>query len=406
MNIKRVWRLFLNITFLQKIIAYWLLILFFYLFSDFIGLFFLIFVFSYLFLSLWLYLKEKIDLLLLKLNFWDKKLLYFKKLISVNFVIFSLYIAFIVILSFTISDIIPEITKELWNSWTYINDINNTIRWILASIDLQFWLQDKLWIDIIDEYTKLFSKEIDVTSRLSSIANNLKSAWFIIFQIVLALILSFIFIVDRSKMYSFLWWIKESNFSFFYREYKTILEKVTKSFWLIFKAQSMIALVNAVLTSIWLVLIWAFFDWFPLIYTLAIIVFICWFIPVFWTFISSVPILIIAFTSVWWMSAAIACLFLILIVHAIEAYYLNPKIVSSFMELPMSLTFVILIISEHYLWIIWLIVWISMFYLILDLLKDTNNLITKSKNVLKSQDEVIDDTKYQLKNSVRMSRKI
>jgi predicted PurR-regulated permease PerM len=41
-------------------------------------------------------------------------------------------------------------------------------------------------------------------------------------------------------------------------------------------------------------------------------------------------------------------LLLIAIVHIIEAYYLNPKIVSSFLELPVSLTFIILIVSEHF----------------------------------------------------------
>jgi predicted PurR-regulated permease PerM len=39
---------------------------------------------------------------------------------------------------------------------------------------------------------------------------------------------------------------------------------------------------------------------------------------------------------------------LIFIIHFIEAYILNPKIVSSFLELPMSLTFIILIIGEHF----------------------------------------------------------
>jgi predicted PurR-regulated permease PerM len=38
---------------------------------------------------------------------------------------------------------------------------------------------------------------------------------------------------------------------------------------------------------------------------------------------------------------------LISIVHVIESYYLNPKIVSRFLEIPVSLTFVILIVSEH-----------------------------------------------------------
>lgn len=38
---------------------------------------------------------------------------------------------------------------------------------------------------------------------------------------------------------------------------------------------------------------------------------------------------------------------MIAIVHAVEAYYLNPKIVSSYVHFPVFITFIILLISEH-----------------------------------------------------------
>jgi predicted PurR-regulated permease PerM len=89
---------------------------------------------------------------------------------------------------------------------------------------------------------------------------------------------------------------------------------------------------------------------------------------------------------VWWINAWLFVLFLILIVHFIEAYYLNPKIVSGFMEMPMSMTFLILIISEHLMWVIWLIVWVSLFYFIKELLKDIDKITKKtSKKIAKKQ---------------------
>ena len=39
--------------------------------------------------------------------------------------------------------------------------------------------------------------------------------------------------------------------------------------------------------------------------------------------------------------------FMVIFTTAFEAYFLNPKIVSHLFELPVSLTFVILIVSEH-----------------------------------------------------------
>ncbi len=38
---------------------------------------------------------------------------------------------------------------------------------------------------------------------------------------------------------------------------------------------------------------------------------------------------------------------MIALVHAIEAYYLNPKIVSSYVHFPVFVTFLILLVSEH-----------------------------------------------------------
>ena len=70
----------------------------------------------------------------------------------------------------------------------------------------------------------------------------------IFFKAVLAMVLSFIFIVDRDKLATYLAGIKKSNFKFLYAEYAIIFEKVVKSFGLILRVQSMIALANTILT--------------------------------------------------------------------------------------------------------------------------------------------------------------
>jgi len=152
--------------------------------------------------------------------------------------------------------------------------------------------------------------------------------------------------MDRDKLNSYLANIKKSNFKFLHAEYAIIFEKVVKSFGLILRAQSMIAFANAILTVLGLIIISVFCgQLFPFLLTLGLIVFVFGFVPVLWVFISSIPILFIAY-STYGMSAAVAVIILILVVHAIEAYYLNPKIVSSYLELPVSMTFVILLVSE------------------------------------------------------------
>jgi predicted PurR-regulated permease PerM len=72
---------------------------------------------------------------------------------------------------------------------------------------------------------------------------------------LLSIILSFVFLIDRFKLKKYLLKVKKSSFNFLYKEYKTILEKIVKSFGLIFKAQAMIALANSILTIIGLIVI-------------------------------------------------------------------------------------------------------------------------------------------------------
>jgi predicted PurR-regulated permease PerM len=76
--------------------------------------------------------------------------------------------------------------------------------------------------------------------------------------------------------------------------------------------------------------------------TLGLIVFIFGFVPVVGVFLSSIPIMIVGYSATSTFTIVIAIILLITIIHFIEAYILNPRIVSNFLELPVSLTFVIL----------------------------------------------------------------
>jgi len=401
MFIKNLSRLFLNKIFLQKLVAYLLLILAFYLFRDFLWVFFLTFVFSYLFLTLWKFLKEKFDNFIEKIFREKKIILFVKKFFWLNIIIIFEYLIFFWILIFTLSDLLPKITKELTDLSRNLPFLSEQVSAVTSKLEEIRRLNTEIGWSITQVFS---SNDYEI---LLKVWERLKTAWFIFLQVFISLILSYIFIIDKDKLKKYLEWIKTSNFWFLYDEYKIVLEKIVRSFWLIFKAQSIIALVNAIITSIWLIIIWFIHTWwFPFIYAIAIIVFIFWFIPVFGTFISSIPILIIAFTIVWGYQAVIEVILLIAFVHAVEAYYLNPKIVSSFMELPVSLTFLILFISEHFFWFAWLIIWVSSFYLIIELLKDGDRLITKSKIALNNMREIKNETKKSIKNDIRVSRKV
>ena len=145
------------------------------------------------------------------------------------------------------------------------------------------------------------AKEIFSPTNFKSIGqfalNNITSGGLILLKFLLGLILSYIFIIERKKIETFLRKMRDGNFAFFYDEYAIIARKIGTGFGLIFRAQAIIALVNSMLTTIGLIII-SFMHTggnFPYIITLSLVVFIFGFIPVFGTIISGVPIIIIAY---------------------------------------------------------------------------------------------------------------
>lgn len=159
------------------------------------------------------------------------------------------------------------------------------------------------------------------------------------------------------------------------------------------------------LTTIGLLLI-SFFhggDTFPFIATLGITVFIFGFIPVLGFFISSAPILIIGF-NYGGLDVVAAILVMIAIIHAVEAYYLNPKIVSSYMEFPVFITFLVLLLSEHFFGFVGLLIGVPLFYIFLDSIKDFDLYVEKIKRISKTIDTAKTTTKEAIHKNIRLSR--
>lgn len=380
-KLHKIWNLIFSKSFAYKFIAYFLFVLFLIIFKNFIWIIILTFIFWYLFYSISKYFKTKIDYAFDKL-FKNKPNHILKKIFSLDVIIVIVYFLFIWVIGLIISRMIPKLIFELTHLpktfpfiAEYVNDILEKLREI-SKFNSELW--NTIW-EIINSNDFWIFKEVYERLRVFSI---------IFFKVMLSLFLSFIFLLDREKMWKYLWNIKKSNFSFLYTEYKIIFDKVIKSFWVIIKAQATIAFVNTILTTLWLILIWYLNgSWwhYPYLLTLSLIVFFAWFIPVLWTFISSVPILLVWYTAFGevWIRFFIEVVALISIIHFIEAYFLNPKIVSKILSLPISMTFVILIFSEELFWMAWLLLWISLFYFVLGLLSDIDKSIEKRKKVEK-----------------------
>lgn len=138
----------------------------------------------------------------------------------------------------------------------------------------------------------------------------------------------------------------------------------------VIEAQLIIAVVNCILTTISLWIL----D-FPQLGGLSIMIFVLGLIPVAGVIISLIPLTIIAY-SIGGMATVLYVGIAIMIIHGIEAYILNPNLMSSKTNLPVFYTFLVLIFSEHFFGVWGLIVGIPVFVFLLDVLE-----VTESKKV-------------------------
>ncbi len=107
-----------------------------------------------------------------------------------------------------------------------------------------------------------------------------------------------------------------------------------------FRAQIMISAVNTTLTAIGLQVLGI-----GAAVLLCTLVFICGLIPVLGVFISSVPIILMAINT-GGIPLGLWALVMIIIIHMVEAYILNPRIVSAVLNIHPVLTLIILYIAH------------------------------------------------------------
>jgi predicted PurR-regulated permease PerM len=180
-------------------------------------------------------------------------------------------------------------------------------------------------------------------------------------DILLALILSLFFLLEKNRIARFTHKFKASKLSSFYNEIEYFGIKFANSFGKVIEAQFVIALVNCILSSIALSIMG-----FPQVLGFAIMIFVLGLIPVAGVFISLVPLCLVAFNEGGFMMI-VYVLIMIAVLHAIEAYILNPKLMSSKTELPVFYTFMVLLIGEHFFGVWGLIIGIPVFMFVLDL---------------------------------------
>jgi predicted PurR-regulated permease PerM len=186
-------------------------------------------------------------------------------------------------------------------------------------------------------------------------------------QILIALLMSLFFLLEKPRLIEFTKKFKTSKVASIYAEIEFFSAKFVGTFGKVIEAQIIIAVVNCILTTIAL---WIF--GFPQLGGLSIMILFLGLIPVAGVIISLIPLVIIGY-SIGGIMTVLYVFIAIMIIHAIEAYILNPNLMSSKTNLPVFYTFLVLIFSEHFFGVWGLIIGIPVFVFILDVLEVTDN---------------------------------
>ena len=163
----------------------------------------------------------------------------------------------------------------------------------------------------------------------------------VITTIILSIIFSFLIVLDLTRVIQELKKFEATKLKDLYHELALPIVRFARVVGLAFEAQSMIAIANTVLTALGMLILGI-----KEIAFLSIIVFLCSFIPVLGVFISSVPIILVAFNG-GGLTRAFFAIILVIIIHFIEAYILNPRIYAEHMKINPVFVLIILFLGHH-----------------------------------------------------------
>ena len=178
--------------------------------------------------------------------------------------------------------------------------------------------------------THIFDTVQNIGRRLVAIAS----------AFLLALIFSFLIVLDLPSLTEHVRALEHTRLRFIYVEVAGRIYDFSHVLGQALEAQFLIALANSILTAIGMALIGLTNE----IAFLSMIVFLCSFIPVVGVFVSSIPICLIALQLLGLKSLFLAII-MIVVIHLIESYILNPRIYGSHLRINPVIVLIILTIA-------------------------------------------------------------
>lgn len=181
-------------------------------------------------------------------------------------------------------------------------------------------------------------------------------------QVFIAMMLSMFLILEKKKVLDFLARFKDSKLSGFYKYFSFYGVNFLNTFGKVMQAQIVIAIINSIISVLMLYILG-----FPNLATLWIMILILSLIPVAGVIVSLIPLSIIAF-KIGGLAKVVSVIIMIAVVHGLESYVLNPKLMSAKVELPIFFTFSILLVAEHTIGVWGLLIGIPLFIFMLEII--------------------------------------
>ena len=259
------------------------------------------------------------------------------------------YIILIFGIYYVVTDYLPMLINEI------VKMVNSMVKFY-QSDDMK-WLMRYVnryvsTSTLIDQAKHGMNFAVDTLTRIGTLT----------IAVFMSLILSFFYTIELQQMEDFSRQFLETKYlNWLFGDIYYFGKTFVNTFGVVLEAQFFIAICNTALTMICLS-----FMKMPQIFALGLMVFVLSLVPVAGVIISLVPLSLVGY-QVGGIRDVIYIIIMIMVIHALEAYILNPKFMSSRTELPIFYTFVVLLVSEH-LWGTWgLIVGVPIFTFLLDI---------------------------------------
>ncbi|MGI6752151.1 MAG: AI-2E family transporter [Anaerovoracaceae bacterium] len=182
-------------------------------------------------------------------------------------------------------------------------------------------------------------------------------------NIFIAVLLSYLLLLEKKSILHFGRQMANSKISFIYTYIVFFGGSFIKSFGKVMRVQVTISFINALVSMAGLAIMG-----FPQILGLGIMIFCLGLIPVAGVIISLAPLSMIAF-SIGGIPKVVGILVMIAVIHGVEAYILNPKLMSNKTHLPVCFIFIVLLVAQHYMGTWGLLIGVPIFIFLLDLME-------------------------------------